>query len=240
MRPCLPVTVIGSASLLALLLLPMAVPAGAETIHVTVTVQKSGLRNDMPAPQQSQIKFRSTKTGKVVAEGTVPGSPDSGQFKTAAVKVPPGKYELEVHMRDSLSHYEDTQTVTVRPGKTSQGITATMRKLNDNEVREYKARNEVDKADKKIAKADADVREYGKLRDLSKRAGNDELAGKFQKKLDAAAREKAKQEQIRATRKKKLDKLHLENESARAARKNVGRAGKTRKPHIDHEVNGPY
>jgi hypothetical protein len=229
------------ASLAALFLIPLvAGPASAGKIRVTPTIDKKGMREDLPAPQQSDVKVRDPKTGKVVAHGTVAGSPDSSDgFKTGEIVVPPGKYDVEIHMREGTKHYGDVQHVHVRPGKSTAGVTPHLHQMSNQEIDEYEAQNAIDRLDRKIARAADDVAEYTKLRDRSKKLGNDELADKFQKQIDKAEAKKAGLEGKRAARQAKLDEMRGKKDPRKIAEDNVRKAGQAAKPRVDPAMNMP-
>lgn len=227
--------------LVALCLLPLlSAPAWAGKIRVTPTIDKKGMRDDLPAPQQSDVKVRDPKTGKVVAHGTVAGSPDSSDgFKTGEIVVPPGKYDVEIHMREGTKHYGDVQKVEVRSAKSLAGVTPHLHEMSNQEIDEYETQSEIDRLDHKIAKADEDVAEYRKLRDRSKELHNDELADKFQKSLDKAEATKDSLEKKRSARQAKLDAMRGKKDPRKVAEENVRKAGQATKPRVDPSTNMP-
>jgi hypothetical protein len=225
------------AVLLPLLLL--AGPASAGKIRITPAVQKEGMRNDLPAPQQSNVKVRDVATGKVVATGTVPGAGDSRQFKTGEIVVPPGKYDVEVHMREGTSQYKDVERVNVGPGKSSKGVTPHLSPMSNQEIREHEAQNEIDKVDRRIAKSEADAAEYRHLSDRAAKLGNQKLADKWAKKAEQAEAKKATQEKERASRQAKLDEMQEKDNARRTAQDNVRRAAQGGPPRVDPQQHGP-
>lgn len=216
----------------------LAGPASAGKIRITPTVEKQGLRKDLPAPQQSNVKVRDVKTGKVVATGSVPGAGDSGGFKTGEIEVPPGKYDVEVHMREGTSQYKDVQRVNVGKGKSTGGITPKLSPMSNQEIREHETQNEIDKVDRKIAKSAADAAEYRRLSDRAAKLGNQKLADEWGKKAEQAEAKKAAQEKERASRQAKLDEMQGKDDARRAAQDNVRRAAQGGRPRVDPQQGG--
>ncbi|MBW2446923.1 MAG: hypothetical protein JRG83_13460 [Deltaproteobacteria bacterium] len=193
-------------AVLALLALAMlfTTPVWAETIRVTSTITKSGKQPQQPTPHQADFKVRDTTTGKVVAEGTIQGSKGNGGYRSGDVNVEPGKYTVEVHMRDSLTHYKDTTTVTVGKGKGKTPAHADLRRLDSLGADHHRTQGEIDKYDKRIDKRASEIKELEGFRDKFAKKGLDKHAKGFQDQIDEAERRNAKDVRRRNTRRKRL------------------------------------
>jgi hypothetical protein len=176
-------------------------------------------------------------TGKVVATGQVPGSGESGRFRTGEIVVPPGKYDVEIHMREGTKQYKDVQRVEVGRGRVTRGITPKLEPMSNREIRAHQTQNEIDRIDRKTAKLDDDIATFTRLRDRSKALGNDDLAGKAQAQLDKAEAKKAALEKKRAGRQAKLDELR--KDPRKVAQDNARKAAQPPKPKVDPQMHRP-
>lgn len=94
-------------------------------IAITPTIDPSGQGSGQALPTGSTFKVRDAD-GHVVAQGGIDGSGgDSGNFQTAYVDLPPGRYTVEVHYHsagdrhaEGTRDYKGTESVNVRPGAT--------------------------------------------------------------------------------------------------------------------------
>lgn len=187
-----------------------APPAAARTVNVGAAIQREG-ESQQPLPRDADVRVRDAKTGKLVGKGTIKKRSGGLPPKPAAIELPPGEYDVEVHTSEGdlsdprapkTTHYGDTRRIRVTKPKGSEGVDLVVKPLSKNEVIEHRMR----KVDDDIQGLEERIAINERLRDAKKKVDED-AAQEHQERIDELEKEIGKHKRSKKGYQKQLDEL---------------------------------